>query len=90
MGKREVAFGEKEKHTLEISWSDWTGVVSIKIDGQFKNYAPWRDLIPGVDSSRSYDYTVGTNEVHSVHVEIGYGGFSSPSTTVYADGKVIE
>jgi hypothetical protein len=89
MGKREIAIGEKERHSLEISWSNWTGVVSVKIDGKFKNYAPWKDLIPGVDDRRSYDYSVGTNEIHSVHVVVGYGGFD-PSITVDVDGKVIE
>jgi hypothetical protein len=88
MGKRIVGFGEKEKHTLEVSWSNWTGVVSVKIDGKFKNYAPWQDLIPGVNDNRSYDYTVGTNEVHSVHLDVGYGGFD-PSITVAVDGRVI-
>ena len=89
MGKRVVEVGEKEKHSLEISWSNWTGVVSVKIDGQFENYAPWQDQIPGVNDRRSYDYTIGTNEVHSVNVEVGYGGFD-PSITVAVDGKVVE
>ena len=61
----------------------------MKIDGKFKNYAPWQDLILGVNDNRSYDYTVGTNEVHSVHLDVGYGGFD-PSITVAVDGRVIE
>ena len=89
MGKREVESGEKEKHSLKISWSNWTGVASVKIDGQWKNYAPWLDLIPGVNDRRSYDYSVETNEVHSVHLEVGYGAFA-PSIAVTVDGKVIE
>ncbi|GEM_PF-6363547 len=89
MGKRKVVFGEKEKHTLEISWSRWMGVTAIKIDGQWKTDVLYADLIPLLDPRRSYDYTVGTNEVHSVHVEVGYG-VDAPLTTVTVDGKVIE
>lgn len=84
MGKREFVFGEKEKHTLEISWSYWTGVATIKIDGQKKNDLFWND----VGHRSSYDYTVGTDEVHSVHVKVGYG-VNTPSITVTVDGKDI-
>jgi hypothetical protein len=69
VGKRVIAFGEKGKHTLEISWSDWNGVVSVKNDGKWKNDAPWRDLIPILNDRRSYDYAIRTNEVRSVHLE---------------------
>lgn len=87
MGKKNITFGDREKHTIDISWSDWTGVVTIKIDNQRKNDLFFQDLIPSVP--RSFDYTIGTNEVHSVHVEIGYGAYT-PSTTVYLDGSMIE
>ncbi len=50
MGKKEVVFGKKEKHTVEISWSKLFGDFTIKIDGQSKKDIPFRDMWEHGDS----------------------------------------
>lgn len=82
--------GIKEKHTLEIGWSNWLGDVTIKIDGEFKKDLPFEDKWGyGTTFQRSYNFTVGTNELHSVHVEVD-GKYNPPIRSLVVDGKVVE
>lgn len=88
MDKSQVVIGEKEKHTLGIGWSKWWGDVTINIDGLLKKDLPFQDPYFWTTFQRSYDFTIGENEPHSVHIEVD-GNFNPPLKVV-VDGKAIQ
>lgn len=89
MGKTSIVIGEKEKHTLEIGWSYWLGDVTIKIDGLLKKDLPFQDPCFWTTFQRSYDFAVGSNEPHSIHIETD-GNFKPPIKALILDGKIIQ
>lgn len=64
MVKKSIVIGEKEKHTITAETSEWTGTSKIIIDDK-------QEWSGDVMSLRSFDYTVGDLEKHTVHITIG-------------------
>lgn len=89
MAKTAIVIGEKEKHTLEIGWSNWLGDVTIKIDGLLKKDLPFQDPYFWTTFQRAYDFTVGESEPHSVHIETD-GNYDPPISVLTVDGKATQ
>jgi hypothetical protein len=58
--------GHQEKHSVVFTFDKFWGGLSVKVDG----VPVVRDLrMFSVDLTKSYRFTVGTSEIHDVHIE---------------------
>ena len=82
--------GETEKHTVMFSFDKFWGGLTIAVDG---NSVVSTTQMFGVNLVSSWQFPVGTTEVHHVqidkHRQVFFAGFRPQPVYAYVDGQLV-